>query len=80
MSVGDLKMKLEMITGGTAANMEIVAFDKEDKVSTARPSCIVNTVLYSVYTAADLYQICTVTYEGTSIWNSKTKLLQRFLR
>ena len=77
MSVGDLKMKLEMITGGTAANMEIVAFDKEDKVSTSRPSCIVITVLY---TAADLYQICTVTYEGTSIWNSKTKLLQRFLR
>ena len=75
--MGDLKMKLEMITGGTAANMEIVAFDKEDKVSTARPSCIVNTVLY---TAADLYQICTVTYEGTSIWNSKTKLLHRFLR
>jgi hypothetical protein len=30
--VGDLKMKLEMITGGTAANMKIVAFDKEDKV------------------------------------------------
>ncbi len=25
-------MKLEMITGGTAANMKIVAFDKEDKV------------------------------------------------
>jgi len=27
-------MKLEMITGGTAANMKIVAFDKEEKVST----------------------------------------------
>lgn len=31
-SVGDLKMKLEMITGGTAANMDIVAYNKEDKV------------------------------------------------
>jgi tubulin-folding cofactor B len=31
LTIAGLKMKLEMITGGTAANMQISVFDKEDK-------------------------------------------------
>ncbi|XP_023325807.1 tubulin-folding cofactor B [Eurytemora carolleeae] len=31
LTIADLKMKLEMITGGTAANMKISLFDKDDK-------------------------------------------------
>ena len=33
LTIAELKMKLEMITGGTTANMKISLFDKDDKVT-----------------------------------------------
>ena len=32
LTIGDLKLKLELITGGSSGNMEITVYDKDDKV------------------------------------------------
>ena len=32
LTIGDIKLKLELITGGSSGNMEITVYDKDDKV------------------------------------------------